>query len=198
MSRMSNSTSAPPTSPTVINGESYPLWRLLLPESSNLDNKERDIGIGDPVYYTIKQLEDYGATWLNDSIVTCGTLRVGVLNIHEATLLLKEKLTNRFKGSLDPQVICFPTAVDRFTLTKHQVVASSDALLTRSSKVLVLWLRVPQNEMYKNGFETFDNVHVRHNFYCSWAEKCVTLLQSCLIQTSASTKFQPQGLGSTI
>ena len=119
-----------------------PCGVFLPPKSSNLDNKECDNGIGDPVDYTIRQLEDYGAMWLNDSIVTCGTLRVGELNMpplvagvwldEEATLLLKEKLTNRFKGSLDPQVFCFPSAVDRFTLTKHQVVAGSDA---RSSKV---------------------------------------------------------------
>lgn len=183
MSGMHNSTSAPPTSPTVINGESYPLWRFLPSESSDLDNKE--CSIGDPVNFTKCQLEDYGAMWLNDSIVTCGTLRIGVSNMpplatgvwldEEATLSLKDKLTNRFKGSLNPQEFCFPSAVDCFTLKKHQVFAGSDALLTRSSKVLVLWLKVPQNEKYKNGFEPFDNV--RRSFYrsCMADKECPTL-----------------------
>ena len=58
-------------------------------------------------------------------------------------------------------------AADRFVLEKHQIVASSDAVLLNSSKILVLWLIVPQNREHKSGFESFDEV--RRRFYCFWA-----------------------------
>ena len=157
-----------------------PLWCMCDPEGRNLENKE--CGECDPINFTIEKLVDYGATWLNDSTGGgggSGTLRIGVSDMpplatgiwlsERAEELLKAKLMQRFQGSIESQCFCFPPAIDYFTLKKRQIVAPSNALLSKGSKILVLWIEVPPNARCSNSFESHDKV--RQEFYCSWAQK---------------------------
>lgn len=67
--------------PDVKDGLSFPLWMPMTPEG---DNKE--CVVNDPVNSAMEYLEDYGATWLNDSINTGGILRIGVSNMPPLTV----------------------------------------------------------------------------------------------------------------
>lgn len=171
-----------------------PLWCMCAPEGRNLENKE--CGECDPINFTIENLPDYCATWLNDSTGGGGTLRIGVSNMpplatgiwlnERAEGLLKAKLMQRFQGSIDStQCFCFPPAIEHFTLTKRQIVAPYSALLSKGSKILVLWLEVPPNA----GFEAHDKV--RQEFYNSWAQKKCPFLTSLFDSTKCGNGHLP-------
>ena len=167
-SKITSSSSAP----TIMNSNdkvTYTLGQLLpSPEDGKLDYKE--CSRTDPVKYVTKALEHYGPMWLNDTVNTEGTLRIGVSDKphlvtgvwldNNAMKALTASLSNRFKASLDQNNFCFPaSAAHHFALERHQIIASSDAVLSKSSEILVLWLKMPLN----------DGDNVRRDFYCSWA-----------------------------
>lgn len=166
--------------PVVKDGQPFALLQQLPFEGDSLDNKELCFA-HDPVEKTIKMLEDYVAVWLNDttSAGNGGMLRIGVSDRppmatgvwfdNDMMDLLKQRLVQRFKGSLEQDNFCFPSAIGHFTLIKHQIFAHPDAVLGKNNQVLVLWLKVPQNSSYSCGFEPHGLV-IR-KLYCLWAKK---------------------------
>lgn len=130
---------------------SVKLWEELDTESGSIENKER--GEGDLVDYVIEKLKKYGATWLNGTMN--GTLRIGVKNQpplvtgvwfnEENEELLKRKISVRFKGSLESDKFCFPSALKKFSFKKHRIIANSNQLLYKGSDLIVVWLKKPPN-----------------------------------------------------
>lgn len=106
MTTSSTSTCAPGVK---LDGRPLHLWQQLAPEDGNLNSKE--CFADEPVHCAmedLEDLEDYGATWLNDS--TGGVLLIGVSDMpllavgvwldKEAVLFLTQGLVKWFKGSL--------------------------------------------------------------------------------------------------
>lgn len=172
--------------PVVKDGPSLALWQKLDPEGGTLDNKA--LCFDDPVDKTMEKLEEYVPVWLNDTTSTGsgGRLRMGVSDktplvtgvwLDNSTVaLLTQRLVERYKGSLKPSDFCFPSAIEHFSLTKHQIIARPDAVLGKSNKVLVLWLKVSPNASCSSEFEPHDAVCRR--LYCSWAKKSCPVLKS--------------------
>lgn len=150
-------------------GDAVPLWKPLLEEVDTLEYKE--CGTGDPVKIVVEELRDYAVSWLNSE--KRGTLRIGVsdkpplatgvwLNDQTASRL-QDALTARFGGSLDRKNFCFPSMLQYFSIIKCPIIAHSSVLLSKSSKVLILWLKC---EKHDEGFD-----YIRRQLYKLWAEK---------------------------
>ena len=187
------------TAPTVEIGPSLPLWQQLPPEGGNLDHKDC---FEDPVEFAIQKLESYGATWLNDVTEKGGTLHLGVSNMpplvtglwftKEATLELTAKLIERYKGSVEEKNFCFPPAINHFALHKRRITVCSHGLLSKSSKVLVLWLKVPKID----GHCSEPRDHVRRHLYCSWAHNhCSELCEILNLEHEHCPLVLPLNLG---